>query len=383
MTFIQDLLGEKGPQDGPMAELWMGAHPGAPSEVFIEGTREFLNGVIEKCPEGILGKTTSEKFHNTLPFLFKVLAVEQPLSVQVHPNVEKARAGLERENRLGIPLSADNRNYKDPNHKPELLCALSAFELLCGFREMDELLLLIEGIVPPNFFNERAIRKREVFETILREGFNAFMKMDRPRQQWIAREVTRWAAKRALENPAYDWVVKLHEQYPGDIGVLSPLLLNFMRLKPGEAVFLPPGTPHAYLGGFAMEIMANSDNVVRGGLTKKHVDLAEFLNTVSWHAGAVTIVEPVQTGTSEISYPTKAEEFLLSVIRLKGGESFTSARARSVEILLCQCGEAEARDMGTGSVIPLSKGKVILVPAATIQYRLFGSGTFYKASVPL
>lgn len=382
-TTIQDLLGEPEATDKPVAELWMGAHPKAPSKVLVDGEWKTLNEIIEKGSEPVLGKDVARKFSNKLPFLFKVLAAAKPLSIQVHPNLRQAREGFARENSLGIPLTASNRNYRDENHKPEIICALTPFHGLKGFRKIEDirslmnkvsLLTLPDGLAA---FEEKSDSER------LKRFFAALMTMGREEQKRIVTEAVSLAEKRIVEYPAFHWMVELNRAYPGDIGVFSPLYMNLVKLDPGEALYLPAGELHAYLEGVGIELMANSDNVLRGGLTPKHIDLSELLKIVNFKTTNVQKIEPVKQGVSERVYPTPAEEFLLSVISVNRGVSFTSTRDRSVEILICTEGEADIRDLGTGKLLPLTRGKSIVVPAAVVQYRIEGGATFHKASVPL
>ena len=178
-------------------------------------------------------------------------------------------------------------------------------------------------------------------------------------------------------------MIELNHFYPGDIGVLSPLYLHPVQLNPGEAVYVPAGELHVYLGGLGIELMANSDNVLRGGLTSKHIDIDELLNVVNFQVESVKKIEPIKKGICEEVYPAPAEEFLLSVITLHQGTSFISSTNRSVEILICIEGTAHIRDFETGEVLPLSKGISILVPAGVTQYCITGEVVLYKASVPL
>ena len=382
-TVIQALLGQAESKDKPIAELWMGAHPKAASNVLVEGEWQSLDEVIGRSPESILGKDVAKRFCMRLPFLFKVLAVDSPLSIQVHPNLEQARAGFTRENSLGIPLNAPNRNYKDENHKPEILCALTPFQGLKGFRKTEEILALMEKIVSSNLSDELNRLKIEANPIGLKGFFTALMRMDRYRQSLIVSEAVRLAEKLANEDQAFYWMVELNKAYPGDIGVFSPVILNLVQLEPGEAIYLPAGELHAYLCGVGIELMANSDNVLRGGLTSKHIDVIELLKIVNFKTGPIKIIKPEKHGMIERTYPTPAEEFLLSKLSVDEERVFTSSQDRSVEILICLKGKADVKDLGNNEFFRLDKGKSIIVPAAVSQYQIEGNATFYKASVPL
>ena len=382
-TVIQDLLGQIESKDKPIAELWMGDHPKAASNVLIEGGWQSLDEVIGRSPESILGKDVAKRFSSKLPFLFKVLAVDSPLSIQVHPNREQARAGFARENSLKIPLNASNRNYKDENHKPEVLCAITPFQGLKGFRKSEEILALMERIVSSNLSDEFNRLKMEANTIGLKGFFTALMRMDKYRQPLIVSEAVRLAEKLANEDQAFYWMVELNKAYPGDIGVFSPVILNLVQLEPGEAIYLPAGELHAYLCGVGIELMANSDNVLRGGLTSKHIDVIELLKIVNFKTGSIEIIKPEKYGMIERIYPTPAEEFLLSKLSVDEGGIFTSPQDRSVEILICLKGKADVKDLGNSELLRLDKGKSIIVPSAVSQYQIEGNATFYKASVPL
>lgn len=381
-TAIQGLLGNTIPSDKPAAELWMGAHPKSPSKVLVDGRWESLEEVIRGSPESILGERVARQFSNRLPFLFKVIAAERPLSIQVHPNLDQARSGFEREEALGIPPEAYERNYKDQNHKPEVLCALGPFQGLKGFRRAQEILELMGRVSPSTLQAGLSHLRNEPDEPGLRRFFTSLMTMDKARKALVVKEAARLAETYANEDRAFDWMVELNQEYPGDIGVLSPLILNLVELDPGEAIFLPAGELHAYLQGVGIELMANSDNVLRGGLTPKHIDVPELLKIVNFEAGPAQKVESVNDGPCQRKYVTPSREFLLSVISLDQGKSFESESERSVEILICVEGMAVVTELGSEEVLELSKGKSILIPSAVSGYKIEGNATLYKASVP-
>ena len=380
---IQDLLGKTRSEDKPMAELWMGVHPKAPSELLIEGKWEPLNEVIERCPESILGKNAAGKFSNNLPFLFKVLAAARPLSIQVHPNLRQAREGFDRENSLEIPIDAPNRNYRDNNHKPEIICALIPFIALKGFRKVEEILDLMDKLSPSSFSDDLSAFKMSPDPQGLRRFFTSLMTMRPDKQKGVVTEAVNLAKKRSSEDRAFYWMIELDRVYPGDIGVLSPLYLNLIELEPGEALYLPAGELHAYLEGIGVELMANSDNVLRGGLTPKYVDVPQLLEVVNFEMADVKKIEPAKVGSCERIYPSPAEEFSLSVISVCQGKSFISAKDRNAEIMICTEGRGTIEDLSIGDHLSLIKGNSVIVSAAVDQYVIAGEGTFYKASVPL
>jgi mannose-6-phosphate isomerase len=381
-TAIQSLLGQSESTGKPMAELWMGAHPKAPSKVLIGGEWKPLNDLIENNPESILGRGVVKAFSGKLPFLFKVVGVGEPLSIQAHPNLEQARKGYARENLLGIPLDSPARNYKDTNHKPEIFCALTPFQGLVGFRKIGEILDLFHEVSFQSLFNELGFLRQSPDPKGLKRFFKSLFTMDKKRQRLIVSEAADVAEMRAQQEPVFYWMVKLNRAYPGDIGVFSPIILNLVELDPGEAIYVPAGELHAYLSGVGIELMANSDNVLRGGLTPKHVDVPELLKIVNFESRSVEKIRPLRKGVFESIYPTPSREFMLCAISLNKEDSFTSPDNRSVEILISTDGKAEIKDLGNGEILPLLKGNSVIVPARVTGYRIAGNATVYKASVP-
>jgi mannose-6-phosphate isomerase len=382
-TYIPELLGNDSPASTPRAELWMGAHPKAPSMVKCNGQWRSLAALIEKNPEEILGKAAAEKFDNRLPYLFKVLAAAKPLSIQAHPSLAQAREGFERENRFGIPLAAHNRNYKDDNHKPECICALTSFWALNGFRKVSGILSLMEKICPQGLKRELDNLQMQPNSLGLKKIFQAMMTMDRKQQKLIIADAVTNAQKFKNNDQTYKWMIDLHNEYPADIGVFAPILLNLICLKPGEAMFLPAGQLHAYLDGVGIELMANSDNVLRGGLTPKHVDVPELLNALTFEERELNILSKEEINECEGVYFTPAEEFILSIISVRDGKTYNSSTNRSVEILLCTNGDATITDLDKNDKIDLTRGRSIIIPAVLEKYRIEGKATLYKAAVPV
>ncbi len=382
-TSIPELLGLPVEADTPQAELWMGAHPKAPSQVFCDGRWRSLLEVIQENPKEVLGKEAASRFSNKLPFLFKVLAAAKPLSIQAHPNKEQAKQGFARENALGIPLDAPQRNYRDDNHKPEIICALTPFWALNGFRRIQEILALLERFEVPGLTEMTHYLRDHPNREGLKHIFHQLMVMEEGKQRKIINEAVVSAEMWASSDPVCTWMTKLYEEYPGDIGVLSTILLNLVLLQPGEAMYLQAGELHAYLEGVGIELMANSDNVLRGGLTPKHVDVHELLSILNFADSAVDILRPEKLATGEAVYPTETTEFILSVVAVSEGSLFKSARNRSVEILVCTAGQATFTDLSDGETTGLTQGTSAVVPAAVEQYIIEGDATFYKATVPL
>ena len=382
-TAIPELLGNVSPAKTPQAELWMGAHLKAPSMVKCDGNWKSLLELIEKNPHDILGEKVAEKFDNSLPYLFKVLAAAKPLSIQAHPSRDQAKRGFERENRVGIPLDAYNRNYKDDNHKPECICALSLLWALNGFRKISDIVGLMEKICPKGLKNELDNLRGEPNSLGLKNFFKAMMTMDRDRQKQIIADAITNAQKFIDDDQAYKWMIDLHREYPADIGVFSPVLLNLICLKPGQAMFLKAGELHAYIDGVGIEIMANSDNVLRGGLTPKHVDVPELLKALNFEEREVDILRQEESNNYESIYSSSAEEFILSVISVKEGIIYNSPLDRSVEILLCTDGNATVFESGENEKIDIAGGRSVIIPAIVEKYSIEGNATLYKAAVPI
>ena len=382
-TAISELLGQSVPADKPQAELWMGVHPKAPSQVLSDGLWRSLQEAIQESPEETLGQKVAARFSNKLPFLFKVLAAAKPLSIQAHPNKEQAEQGFARENELGIPLDAPHRNYRDDNHKPEIISALTPFWALNGFRQVKEILRLLEEIKNPSLKETLSILQNHSKREGLKRFFDHLMTMEAEEQRQIVEEAVAFSEGRVGEEPVWTWIVKLNEEYPGDMGVLSPAFLNLIQLEPQEAMYLPAGELHAYLEGVGIELMANSDNVLRGGLTPKHIDVRELLDILNFSEVKLDILRPEKVASGEAVYRTETTEFDLSIIETRKEAPFKSGRKRSLEMMICTQGEVNVTDLSDGETTLLTKGTSIIVPAAVEQYRIEGDGILYKAAVPM
>ncbi len=381
-TAIPELLGEENPTQEPKAELWMGAHPKAPSLVEFDGRWLPLTELIEKFPEKILGKTTAMAFNGKLPYLFKVLAAAKPLSIQAHPSRNQAKVGFEKEISRGIAMDAPDRNYKDNNHKPECICALSSFWAMHGFRSIPEILAMIGQFCPNGLAGEIDLLKRQPTPPGLKLFFTNLMTMEPQRQTQVVDEVVQNARQISDRDIAAYWMIKLSIENPSDIGILAPILLNLIELIPGDALFLPAGELHAYLEGVGMELMANSDNVLRGGLTSKHIDVPELLNVVNFKPRPVHVLKAVKKNKNEKFYASEADEFVLSVVSASAGRPYQSLESRSVEIPLCTDGTANLLDEGTQEMISIKKGDSVIIPAAVVRYSIAGNAEIYKAAVP-
>ncbi|MDN3293193.1 mannose-6-phosphate isomerase, class I [Streptomyces ficellus] len=371
-TAIPELLGVA-PTGEPQAEMWMGAHPAAPSRVTraATGTEQPLSAVIEADPERELGPATLARFGPRLPFLLKLLAAGAPLSLQVHPDLAQAQRGYAAEERAGIPIDAPHRNYKDANHKPELLCALTPFEGLCGFRAPDETAELLAALDIDSLKPYVDLLHAHPEDAALREVLTAVLSADRTE---MAATVTETAAACERLGGAHAPYAALAHHYPGDPGVLAAMLLNHVRLQPGEGLYLGAGVPHAYLGGLAVEIMANSDNVLRCGLTPKHVDVPELLRIVRFEPTDPTVLRPEASPAGEEVYETPVDEFRLSRYVRPEGAAPVDITAPTPQILLATAGTPHANDL------PLSPGQSVFVPAGE-KVELSGTGTAFRATV--
>jgi len=366
----------------PEAELWMGAHPAAPSEVEVNGTWRSLVSAVDENPQAMLGSRVTAAHGPRLPFLLKLLAAAEPLSLQAHPSDERARAGFARENAFGIPLDAPHRSYKDDSHKPELLCALSPFHALVGFREVARTIRLLESLSMPSLRPLLDALTLSPADRALRTFFGLAITASPTFRREIA-EGTRAACVARLDQSGefareLAWGARIGELYPGDPGIVVALALNLVVLAPGEAIYLPAGNLHAYLEGTGVEIMASSDNVLRGGLTTKHVDVPELMDVLDFHAVPVNLVPTVTRGR-EVEYRTPAPEFTLSRLDF-GGEHAVIGPITGPEILVATAGAFEARR--ESETATLEAGAALFVPAAAGgEITLAGTGTVFRARV--
>ncbi|MGY1498275.1 mannose-6-phosphate isomerase, class I [Streptomyces sp. QTS52] len=365
-TAIAALLGTE-PTGEPQAEMWMGAHPGAPSRT----GRGTLVEVIDADPRGELGAAAVAKFGPRLPFLLKILAAGAPLSLQVHPNLAQAKEGYADEENRGIPVDAGHRNYKDANHKPELICALTEFDGLCGFRDPSQTADLLAGLEVDSLKPYVDLLRAHPEEAALREVLTAVLSADR---EDMARTVTEAATACARLGGDYAPYADIAQHYPGDPGVIAAMLLNRVRLQPGEALFLGAGIPHAYLNGLGVEIMANSDNVLRCGLTPKHVDVPELLRVVRFEASGPGVLRPEAAADGEEVYETPIDEFRLSRYVLPESTPARDLTLPTPQILLCTAGAIRTGD------IELAPGQSVFVPANE-EAEVSGPGTVFRATV--
>ncbi len=378
-TALAELRGAPSPSPSPEAELWMGAHPLAPSRLLPDLLG--LDRAIASAPAEMLGPTVAAAHDQKLPFLLKLLAAREPLSLQAHPSREQARAGFAAEEAAGVALDAPHRSYKDDNHKPELLCALTEFWALYGFRDASHTLeLLCELDVP-----ELAAYRRTLGAAPNGGGiaalFSELMLAPAAERQRLAERTTAACRAQAAHGSRYSaelgWGARLGELYPGDVGVLVALMLNLIRLEPGEAIYLPAGNLHAYLGGTGVEVMASSDNVLRGGLTPKHVNVPELLRVLDFTPLAPRALLPRADGAEHV-YDASAPEFRLSYFDVTSAPITTTVRGP--EIWLVTSGEVTLVSPSEAT-LTLDAGRSAFVPFAARELRLRGSGRIFRAAV--
>ncbi len=377
-TFIPEMLGIANTDSAPCAEYWLGAHPSASAQILDHEIGSTLNELIKKDPTAALGTNIYQEF-GELPYLLKVLDVKQMLSIQVHPTKKEAELGFEREEAAGIPINAPNRNYKDRNHKPEVMVALSDFWLLHGFKEKGLLEKTLGDV--PEFNILLPLFKRDGYQALYQfvmemsvEEVNSFL------MQTVKREIRHKREGTITKSDPGWWVAKLFEGEDTisniDKGVFSIYFFNIVNAKPGEAVFQGAGLPHAYLEGQNIELMANSDNVLRGGLTPKYIDVPELMKHTLFEGIIPQIMNGNEIRTGEKNYPCPVSDFAISKIDLNNNMSYTN-QSVSMEILLVTGGGAVLNNS-----MALKKGEAVcLLPGAT--YTLISSGhcTLFKAFV--
>jgi len=378
-TALAAIQGRAHPTAEPEAELWFGAHATGPSELVSDGARWALDAAIAAAPVAMLGPDAVGRFGPHLPLLLKLLAIERPLSLQAHPSAAQATAGFRDEQTRGIPVDAPQRTYRDPWPKPELLCALSEVEALAGFRAPEATRALLEDL--------RVRELKWLIDDLGARGHDALPAAVGRLLRWpgddrrsliatVVAQARRVAATGGAHEQEARWLTVLGEQYPADPGVVVAALLNLIRLGPGEALYLPAGNLHAYLRGTAVEVMAASDNVLRGGLTVKPVDVEGLLHVLDPTPLPLPRITPVPVAGG-YAYPTPAEHFALE--QLVPGPGGLELEPRGPEILLAVGGGA--RVDADGVSITLGSGQAAFVPADTGRVRLLGDGPVFRATV--
>lgn len=375
-TSISELFGIENPNNEPQAEVWMGAHSGGCSRV--AATDELLSDVIAKNMNLVLGEYTANRF-GYLPYLFKVLAANTPLSIQVHPSKEKSEIGFVRENELGIALNDSTRNYKDPNHKPELVYALTFYKAMNGFRPIEHIVCLFNELALDEIKHEVAQLEKEPSSESLEKFFSSIMTLNGERKEIVLAQLDvacRKPAMLAMTREAMQYSQEFKKYYDGDIGLLAPFVLNTVELAPGEAMFLFAETPHAYVQGTALEIMASSDNVLRAGLTSKHMDIPELLDNVMFTSIApedLKMSPVLKKGRLQYSIPV--DDFGFDILY---AEEFKQEQyVRSAEILFCVDSNVIVESQGKS--IELSPGESVFVLHSDQKYSYSGKGRIARA----
>lgn len=380
-TALPELIGLE-PDGKPYAELWYGAHVSGPSPILGGDSSPDLRMLIKDDPDGTLGEDVLARFGDRLPYLLKLIAPDCPLSLQVHPDLERARAGFALENAAGVPVDSPLRNYTDASHKPELVYAVTTFEAVSGFRAPRRAAELFEGLDVPLAQRTLAALRADPSAGGVRAAFGALLDENGPSPQEVDRFVEACVQRLwdGSPSPRADTIVALiAKHFPGDPGIAVSLLLNPVTLRPGEALFIPAGGVHAYLSGVGVELMANSDNVLRAGLTPKHRDVPELLNVVEYVAAPPIRIAPEVSGDRTRVYYAPVDDFELSVTDL-ADDAEHLVRGRGPRILMALNGEARVRVNGSSET--LRPGEAVFVPADEGEVRASGRGSLIQADVP-
>ena len=377
--FLPQLLTIENPNHAPFAEYWLGVHAGGPASVEVNQQAVLLSDIIASDPVAALSAPVYEQFGG-LPYLFKVLDVKDMLSIQVHPTKEYAKVAFEKEEAAGVALDAPNRNYKDQNHKPEIMLAMSEFWMLHGFKSEVKILETLENSA--EFQVLAPLYKSEGLAGL----YTFLMEMEQAQVDSLLGPVI----KRALRNkqdgkidktsPEW-WVAKLYENsngiYPIDKGVFSIYLFNIVCIMPGQGIFQDAGVPHAYLEGQNVELMANSDNVLRGGLTPKHIDVPELIKNIKFEYIEPVIIEGTKPCMGESVYPAPTQDFGIASIRLDGSNGY-SHEAHSLEIFLVVEGGCVVNNQ-----MSIKTGEAFVVfPGNKLNIHASGKSLIYRAFVP-
>ena len=399
-ALIPELLGIQNKPGTPYAEMWMGSHPRGPSKLVISEENEKrmdLKSAVEESPSDFLGPE-ADRFSEGLPFLFKVLAAAQPLSIQAHPSRRQAQEGFDREEAAGIPIDAFERNYRDKNHKPEIICALTPFTALCGFRaatEIDAWYSYIGSTLEDEAF--KSIYKGKIAPADapgaiddtewLKRFFENIMNLSERDQAELIELLYFWASAATTqqllrEQKVAELVVTFYEQHGVNVGVHAPLYLNLVELSPGEALYQPAGVLHAYVAGMGVELMANSDNVLRGGLTQKHVDVPELLRVISFEPRPADILRGEKAESHLRRYPVPIDEFELLHIEAKESTSTSRKDRNSLEIGICTEGDFDLLSESRGSSLHIVRGESFIAPYGAGNYTFSGRGELYLATIP-
>ncbi len=378
-TFLPKLLSIENPNHKPFAEYWLGIHAGGPSSIEVNQQAVLLSDAIATDPKAALSEPVYSQFGG-LPYLFKVLDVKDVLSIQVHPTKEYAKVAFEKEEAAGIALNAPNRNYKDTNHKPEIMLAMSEFWLLHGFKSEAKILETLENIA--EFQVLVPLYKSEGLKGL----YQFLMEMEQAQVDSLLSPVVKRALRNKQEgkvdrNAPDWWVAKLYENAAGmlpiDKGVFSIYLFNIVCVMPGQGIFQDAGVPHAYLEGQNVELMANSDNVLRGGLTPKHIDVEELIHNIKFESIDPVIIEGTKPCMGESVYPAPVQDFGIASITLDGSNSY-SYEAESLDMFLVVEGGCVVNNQ-----LSVKTGEAFVVfPGNKLNIHASGKTLIYRAFVP-
>ena len=383
LSGIQNIIGRADLKGKPLAELWMGSHKNGDGLVSVSSDRKVnLSEFIKTDSAAILGKSVNKKYNGELPFLFKILAAEKPLSIQVHPTKKQAEKGFDNEEKEKIDISAYNRTYKDRNHKPELIYTLTDFYLLKGFRNYIFVYTNFRRFSPLFIENaEKTLKKKIDFITV-KELFGYLLSIDKNDLRDIIDQVLNNCEKN--NGIISDIIKNFYSVYGYDPGVLAPLFLNILKLKPHNALFIPAGELHSYISGIGFEIMANSDNVLRGGLTTKYIDVNGLLEIGNFKNSFIKkgITLPKAEKNAK-KYKTKAGEFIFSIISLDNG-SYTYKKSRkNIELCFYIGKRCKVMFLNENNYYDFKNGESFIIPACAFPYTIDGDGTLYVASVKI
>ncbi|GEM33367.1 putative mannose-6-phosphate isomerase ManA [Nocardia neocaledoniensis NBRC 108232] len=376
-TALAQLCGRPVPSAHPEAELWFGAHPADPARVKDGDGRRSLLDVVSADPVRELG-AVADTFGARLPFLLKILAAEEPLSLQAHPSSAQARVGFERENRSGIPVDSPLRNYRDDSHKPELVVALDRFEALAGFRDPHRTVELLRALAVPGLDVYAELLAAQPDSAGLRTLFTTWITLPAAALSTLLPAVLEGCVRYLSGKGPREFsaevrtALELAEVYPGDAGVLAALLLNRLTLEPGQGLYLDAGNLHAYLHGVGVEIMANSDNVLRGGLTPKHVDVPELLRVLDFEPIDLPVIEPELDPDGGARYRTPAPEFALCRFDLTADAEPIVLADAGPGIVLCTAGTVELSQDGRTLTVECGSAAWISAADSEIKARAVG-----------
>ncbi|SHO58707.1 mannose-6-phosphate isomerase, class I [Vibrio quintilis] len=372
-TSISCLFGIANENGEPQAEIWMGAHPNGCSSVKVNGKEIKLSELIAQNQMAVLGEHVYKRF-GELPYLFKVLAAGNALSIQVHPNKTQAEVGFARENELEIPMNAYNRNYKDPNHKPELVYALTEYQAMNGFRSITAVIENFSRLAIPEISDLVKDLIHHPDAEGLARFFSGLLSLEGEEKEMAL--VVLLAQTKLSKDPVFELISELAAQYPGDIGLFAPLILNVITLKPGEAMYLDAETPHAYLKGTGLEIMANSDNVLRAGLTPKYIDVAELASCTVFEEkpyDSLLLSPESENGIAEYSIPV--DDFKFAIIE----DSYQREMSVSSAEILLPLDATMLLIHANGDSCMINKGESVFIPAYAQCYRVQCKGRVARA----